>query len=191
MQINVKYLRAMLLFVAKNDVRYYLNGVAIQGNLMIATDGNRILVCRLPEDSGLQVIIPTREIQVALMLVEKNKYVIDDTIEVTADHVGRVSYKPIEGKYPQWKNLIPKPFKGGMINGIAVNALYMADYAKIGKIVNGKHRYSAVYIKQSTSDKNTSMLVHIDGCDDFFSLIMPVHMDENSCIPDWLTKVEK
>lgn len=186
MQINVKYLRAMLLFVAKNDVRYYLNGVAIQGNRMIATDGNRILVCRLPEDSGLQVIIPTREIKVALMLVEKVFNEFDETIEITTDHIGKVSYKPIEGKYPDFKRLIPKPFEGGMINGLAVNAAYMADYAKIGEIINGKRSYRAVYLKQSTANKNTSILVHIDGCNDFFSLIMPMRIDESTCIPDWL-----
>ena len=39
MQIPVNYLKAMLLFCGKKDVRYYLNGIAIKGDKMIATDG--------------------------------------------------------------------------------------------------------------------------------------------------------
>ena len=52
MYISSDVIKAVAAFSAKKDIRYYLNGVRIQGKKLIATNGNALAVYLLPEDTG-------------------------------------------------------------------------------------------------------------------------------------------
>ncbi|WP_443698731.1 DNA polymerase III subunit beta family protein [Pseudomonas sp.] len=53
-RVNPKYFAAMALFMAKQDVRYYLNGISVEphpdgGAIIVATDGHRLAVIHDPD----------------------------------------------------------------------------------------------------------------------------------------------
>ena len=53
-RVNPRYFAAITLFMAKQDVRYYLNGISIEphpdgGALLVATDGHRMAVLHDPD----------------------------------------------------------------------------------------------------------------------------------------------
>lgn len=148
---------------------------------MISSDGHRILVCRLEDnDENLDLIIPARDIQIALMLADKYQL----KIEVTPTQIGRVLYKPIDAEYVNWKKVIPAPFKGNELNTLSFNPSYMADYYKICKLINQK---LAPGISVMQKDGNSPILVRMFGANDFFSLLKP--LTRSACdakLPDWI-----
>jgi hypothetical protein len=182
MKIETRYLRAMLLFVANNDIRYYLNGVHIKGDRMVATNGHCLTVCRLKEDSGLDVIIPSKHIAVALQLTNRMPKGIQPTIEITADRIGDVFYKPIVGIFPDFNKVIPKKFDSMDVKKICVNPSYFAVFEKMGRLFF--HQEAAISIK--AMDERSAIIVHVSGCDDFFSLVMPMRFEGADFFPNWL-----
>jgi DNA polymerase-3 subunit beta len=61
-RVNPKYFAAMALFMAKQDVRYYLNGISVEphpdgGAIIVATDGHRLAVIHDPDGWCTQQII--------------------------------------------------------------------------------------------------------------------------------------
>src|SRR5690606_28974199 len=126
-----KHLKALLLFAGRNDIRYYLNGIAIQGRFAIATDGHKMAVYRMPEDSKLDVIIPCNAVEFALRI----NGIGAPAIEVGADRVGRVFYDSIEGSYPVWRHVVPDDPKSMKVEKISFNADYLSALAKAAKIL--------------------------------------------------------
>ena len=107
--------------MAQQDVRYYLNGSLwhVENNNLtcVATDGHRLAVNHievLADDSNTnaQIIVPRKAV------IEMNKIIsdIDETIEVVicANHVKLITSsfvltsKLIDGRFPDYKNVIPK-----------------------------------------------------------------------------------
>lgn len=57
-RLDIKTLKAALQCCGKTDVRYYLNGVFVEGNRIVATNGERIMLARgLESDEGIPPII--------------------------------------------------------------------------------------------------------------------------------------
>jgi len=187
MIIETRYLRAMLLFVANDDIRHYLNGVYIKGDKMMATNGHYLTVCKLQEDSNLDVIIPTKHVQAAIQLAKRENKFTQPEIEITNERIGDVFYKPIDGKFPDYKKVLPKEFDVMECGAISVNPAYIAKFEKLGLLFNKRH----IGISIKAKDESSAMIVHVYGCDDFFSLVMPIKFDKAKFFPDWLYKVEQ
>jgi DNA polymerase-3 subunit beta len=95
-------LQALLLFAAKNDVRYYLNGIyADPAGYLVATDGHRMLYIKTGEP-GLDVIIPREAAEAAVKMAKKGQ-----EIPLTKTSIGQVTYTTVDGKYPDWRRAIP------------------------------------------------------------------------------------
>lgn len=99
MLIDAKLLCALKLFAGQKDARYYLNGIYWEGDKMIATCGSMLAVAQVPESAPTPVIIPNE----AFSLVKPNS----GTVEVTAERVGALAFTPIDGKYPDWRRILP------------------------------------------------------------------------------------
>lgn len=189
MKIRSDYLKVMLLFAAEKGVRYYMNGVYIKGDRMYATDGACLTVCKLEGDSGLDVIIPSKEIRVALQLLDSIEG-FPQTIEVTADRIGQVFYKPIYGKYPNVTEVIPKPFDVMDAKKLTFNADYLSRYAKMSKIIcGGAPNKGGISIK--AKDELSAANIHVFGCDDFFSILMPMRNPGAEFWPHWIADTEE
>jgi DNA polymerase-3 subunit beta len=144
MQFTIKTneLKALLICAAKNDVRYYLNGVHFEstphGIIAASTDGHRLLCINLPSEQaeGIKALIPRALIEAA---VKTKAPTIDVTIEggnVTLSSMGQnVSGSITDGVFPDFRRVIPEKVSG--IQGNEFNNEYLVDFDKIGKLVNG------------------------------------------------------
>ncbi len=154
--IETKYLKSAAIFTGKDSSRYYLQGVQVEiferHVTLVSTDGHRLFVahCELASDNfadnsmiGETFILPSDTIKKALtgykldkisMGIEKN----DLTYSFT---VGDVGFIPIDGTFPNWREII-NPDKVSHSNELAqYNALYLADFAKASKILGNKSGY--------------------------------------------------
>src|SRR5690348_4954473 len=116
-EIHSNTLRAALSHAGKRDVRFYLNGVCLDLNAgrIVATDGNRMFICRGPLDAGAgQVIIPRDVIESAVKAADKKGCMLSVSI-VTGEAGTATLALPsgaqfgatlIDGRFPDWQRVI-------------------------------------------------------------------------------------
>jgi len=110
--------------MAQQDVRYYLNGLLLEtGKKMVravATDGHRLAVCEVATEAakgsgkgdGHQVIIPRKGVQELQRLLTGDGTVV---LAIGTNHVRatigdiRFTSKLIDGRFPDYERVIPKP----------------------------------------------------------------------------------
>jgi len=141
------WLQGLRVLSAKNDVRYYLNGVAIQDGRLAATTGLYIGVMQHPSLAGLpEIIIPNETIDVFAKMVKAYKDP-DVTLRWTANvHAARgelivgdtrLPFVAIDGRYPPVSRVL-------MDDGIQQNGYcqfdwtYMVLFAKAAAKLTGE-----------------------------------------------------
>lgn len=141
-------LRKSYFSMAEQDVRYYLNGLLLDIDetslSAIAADGHRLALSKLSSNSSahaLKPIIPRKAVIELLRLLKESDSDIavkfgDNTICIeTADFL--FASKLIEGKFPDYKKIIPKG--GGGIANIPVKHLKEA-LQRAAILTHQKHR---------------------------------------------------
>jgi DNA polymerase III subunit beta len=127
-QVDLRQLLEKTQFaMAQQDVRYYLNGLMLEASgktvRAVATDGHRLALCevqvelqkasakaRKPE--GQQVIIPRKGVQELQRLLLGDGAVV---LAIGSNHVRatigdiRFTSKLIDGRFPDYERVIPKP----------------------------------------------------------------------------------
>jgi DNA polymerase-3 subunit beta len=106
--------------MAQQDVRYYLNGLLIEmgGGMIraVATDGHRLALCEiaagLKSDASQQVIIPRKGVLELQKLLGNDE---DVSLSIGTNHIRakvgdiRFTSKLIDGRFPDYDRVIPKP----------------------------------------------------------------------------------
>ena len=141
--IKTNELKALLLCAAKNDIRYYLNGVHFEstsnGIIAASTDGHRLLCINLPSEQaeGVKALIPRALIEAA---IKTKAQVIDISIDganVTLSSMGQnVSGSITDGVFPDFRRVIPNSVSGES-GGAQFQTDYISDFDKVGKLING------------------------------------------------------
>ena len=132
--VSCEAVSKVLPFAAVDDVRYYLNGVAVMpteggGVLAVACDGHMLLACHDPDGrADATTILPIRRPQHATELRKRARqgyqvFVHNDHVWIASRKGGDTAWispdKPIEGRYPdvaaicrsEWRDgLGPAPF---------------------------------------------------------------------------------
>jgi len=108
--IPVSTLKAALLFVPKNEVRYYLNGISIKvvDNVLsiAASDGHTLFFDSFGiECDDMSFIIPRESVEMAIKL--NNKDVKD--LLITDISIGLVNFVKIDAKYPDFTKVFNAP----------------------------------------------------------------------------------
>lgn len=133
-------LKSALIFQAKKDVRYYLNGICFKADGRVcSTDGHRAFVGgkhegELSEDVILSVTkAPTKNYDYAHIDTDSKiiTYHLDNTVQVG---VGMVDV--IDGRFPDIDRVIPKGTSP--TERIGFNAKYLSDVEKAAAIFNAK-----------------------------------------------------
>ena len=106
--------------MAKQDVRYYLNGVLLEAQpnslRAVATDGHRLALCdvdvAIPTEEKKQLIVPRKGVQELMRLLgesEKEMEIVmsKNHIRIALDNLVFTS-KLIDGKYPDYNRVIPE-----------------------------------------------------------------------------------
>lgn len=194
MEIAIKELKVLALFASRQDIRYYLNSIRIVGQHAMATDGHRITILRLDVDSGMDVLIPIQDVDAAIKCAEVLEKRLDrmlrsGTIIVTPTSIGAVTYKPIEGKYPDISKVIPNDEEGSGSNCVSIQGKYWADYHKAAALVGHSRRNTQVTAKVISNDK--PVLVRFSDDPRWFSVIMQMRVGDDGDVPkvpEWIKR---
>ena len=113
--------------MAKDDVRFYLNGLLLEVNphllRCVATDGHRLALGEIDLETGVeetvQAIIPKKGVTELLRLLEEGdeKIVLKmSDRHIRADiHSACFTSKLIDGKFPDYQRVIPEPAEDRLI----------------------------------------------------------------------------
>ena len=186
MLINVTTLKALLLFAAKKDVRYYINGIHFErsatGTVAVATNGHALAVARLDRDSAepASFTVPREHLD---NVVKGAKGGIDiEQTQLTQCALvstnGRIIVPLLDGKFPDWRRVVSAQQTGE-------KSYYHPDYHalvdKAGQIVRPA---KVGYLIQ----QNGNAVGYCKISDDFHAYVMPIRSGyENEVLssPTW------
>lgn len=153
LKVSKLLLEGALIFQAKQDVRYYLNGVCFMPDGRVAaTDGHRAMIASKHENKIKSNVI----VSVSKSPTKNYSYaVIDTRAKIVTYHdehemmVGAGICSEIDGKYPDIDRVIPK--KTAPAEQIGFNAKYLADVEKLAKMFNPKYESVRFELNGNTS----------------------------------------
>jgi DNA polymerase-3 subunit beta len=177
MEINIRLLKAANLAASKEQVRYYLQGVAVQadarGSYLVATDGHRLLAFRQSaaahENDAISIIIPSD----IIAGVKLNKHIETAELSQDSDKAWRLDYcgtsiifAPIDGTFPEWRRIVPETTNG---KPAQFNPAYVGDMAKVMKAL-GASICGIAY-----NGEGPALITFGDGVDGF-GVLMPMRV---------------
>ena len=206
LNLNARLVAAICEFKAKNDIRYYLNGVYVEplesgGAVIVATNGHCMGIwrdtaaiveraailrigkqlreaCRETDDGHLELI----DGRLAVTNGKKTEY----HVQPNGEKDGEVMPWEIESaKYPNWKAVFPVECQTGPMG--MFNAGYLKLVNKALKIVTGTD-FSGITLRQS--DENKSIFVSCGFLPDFAAIIMSMRDDRKINYPAWLAELK-
>lgn len=174
MQILTNHLKAVLLAAGKKDVRYYLNGVHVNKHHLVGTDGHRMhVVCHGGDWPHDPVTIPRDACELAI----KGK---TTTLEITPTAIGPISYKPVDGLYPDYKRVMLNG--SALAQGVSDDAQmtrvrweYLRDAEAAVKLVTKRTYFALAEIKGSWVWSNQQMQV----------VVMPQRVESTVAGKEW------
>jgi DNA polymerase-3 subunit beta len=190
--VPAEYIGVLKLFIAKNDVRYYLHGIALEigqtESRLIATDGHRLGVFRLLSDqpavaTPFTIILPTELVE----HIKPNKGEVEITIGpeeqgsklLTLTQNG-VAFRglALDGTFPDWRRVIPRE-----ISGVAAqfNLNYIGDLGKATRILRGKNALGVGI----GHNGNSGALIDLAD-ENFVGVLMPMRGDAPKSVPAWV-----
>lgn len=182
-ELPVRYLQAIALFAARRDVRYYLNGVAINNEHLVATNGHHCGAIPLTTDMcedimDVNIIIPLETINTFLKGIstaDKKKYNCEIGIGIEGlvtlnFRDTSITTKGIDGRYPDWQRVVveveePVPHGG-------FNWEYMVLFQKACNILT-KDKIGGVELR--TNGTNAAQ-VKFHKCTEFKGTLMPMKL---------------
>ena len=187
--VQLGHLKALKLFVAKKDIRYYLNGVYVEFNkyntIFVATDGHRLLSAAVYHNEvqhgrdTLGVVIPIETID-ALLKVKSTLGAASISLEVEnnvvtkihiVNDVVKLETRPIVGKYPDFRRVFPESVSYEAGN---YDFTYLNDFNKAAEYISG------VKNKKASLSQNgiKPALVDLD-CVDCVGVISPLRVESS------------
>ena len=155
--IEKNTLKALLLFAGKKDIRYYLNGVIVDGkeSKLVATDGHRLITVKI-DYKGESFIISRELIENALKISNKHIDSLDISFNTDSKQVdiGGLSGFAVDGRILDWQAVIPT--KNLVISPAKLNHNYYSDAVNAYSLIHGV-KTLALSFKGHLSDK-VSML---------------------------------
>lgn len=134
--ITSAQLKAVALAMAKKDIRYYLNGLMINENHIVATDGHRMHIFYHGQqwERG-EIVIPREIIDIVLKMKTVN-------IEITDKSVNSIPFNALDGKFLDYRRVMPSTALGVTEGAIVtnINADYLEDAVSAIRLVTGKKR---------------------------------------------------
>lgn len=195
-------LRAASHAMAKDDIRYYLNGALIEATptetIVVSTNGHFLIVTRSVNENQLvkpvQFIMPrsiVEQICKQIRRADTNPVVItaaaDDQWTV-ALREWSVTFTPVGGNFPAWRRVVPSTTTG---EAAQFNPTYMAKVAKAVIDIGGYKRFPPVV--RHNGSKGTLILPGNPTDHDFIAVVMPVQSEEAgpAVTPAWATDPEE
>jgi len=170
-------LESALIFQAKKDVRYYLNGICFKADGRVcSTDGHRAFVGGTHEGELAEDIIlsftkpPTKSFNYVIIDTDTGIVSYHDAFDI---RVGVGLCEVIDGKFPDIDRVIPK--ETSPTDRIGFNASYLADVEKAAKLFNPK--WSSVTLElNGNTGSSVAKLKSYNG-EEAKIIVMPMRID--------------
>ena len=185
-ELRSDYLSAVLIAVAKHDIRYYLKGVFVEVNkegvvYIVGTDGCRLNVAKqvmpTPPGEEASVIIPRDQVGNALKITPKKRETI--LLDTEYNILGGIAFTPVEGQFPAWKKVLPSSevevTTEGVKDGSGVNFDYLSDACKAVKICSSGVKLKGAWVRRI--GESGMWVVQASNCEDFSAYIAPLRAD--------------
>ena len=150
-------LQAALLFAAKQDVRFYLNGVLVDASdplvpRLVATDGARLLRIDLPGEtvSGSrreQWILPRAFVEQLIKTIKVERYTLELGVErkegdapavgTVRDATSGLGTRCIDAHFPDWRGVAPVELGDTDPHPGRFNTKFLADAVKAQNLITG------------------------------------------------------
>ena len=187
-------LKAVNLLSADKDIRYYLMGVQVTATAtatrLTATDGHALGIHQSEQQNEgvdfVEMIIPNDVIKLIKSASKNVDTVVIDTEDGITGTIGAitgaaVSFKAIDGKFPDVQRIMPKELSG---EPAQFQPYLLEKFSKASKLLGSKNGLiNVAYNGPSTA------LVKIDATQNFIGLVMPLRpiydTDEGKTIPLW------
>jgi hypothetical protein len=212
--ISSKYIPILAGFMAKMDIRYYLNGIYVEphpekGVILVATDGHAMVIihdeqgktngsyiCALPEKivaacspKKLKDIYKCPQV---LQFVGNAGYVMSsreaDPRDISRWHIHTSYCEIIDGKFPDWKKSIPRVLHPA--DRIEVNSVHLNKITSAAKVSSG---FSPVTVFTNGNIDSGAFVLRIDSMPELCAIVMPMRIDDRTAIqspvPEWLKSV--
>ena len=157
-EAKTKYLKSLLIVAPAKDIRKYLHGINLsyfEGDLiMVATDGARLLAVNNGACEGEfeNFTVPRELLENALKNYNYDvlQIIVEDEIITISTPNGTFSMSKVEGKFPDWRRVIPS---GGYEKTASdFNASLIVDFDKVNRLLGGaKDTYCTV--QQNGNDR--------------------------------------
>lgn len=141
LKVSKLLLEGALIFQAKQDVRYYLNGICFMPDGRVsATDGHRAMIASKHENKIKSNVIvsisksPTKNYSYAVIDTKAKIVTYHNNFDVL---VGAGICSEVDGRFPDIDRVIPKQTEP--TEQIGFNAKYLADVEKLAKLFNPKY----------------------------------------------------
>ena len=182
---NAKQLRAALITAAVKDSRQILNGVHVEatknftrivsidshrGSLQLHSANNelhenKIVSFTVPPDVIKSLSKTTINIRFESDNLHEWALIADNTI---------ANFKAVGAQYPDWRKVFPQN-QEDIETPAQYNLDYLADFAKMGKILGVKFAQMQTNIHQNASGAG---IVTISGIPNFLGVVMPLRADK-------------
>ena len=191
--VSLAHLRAARTHAAEKDVRYYLQGVYLDTSAgkIVATDGHRLFAAnaRGVKSAYPSVIVPNETIDAALKQFTgeyargKSLGGVDVKITIDGNHIaigtptGSVTGTALDGTFPDWRRVVPKPEDIGEQVPAVLNTHYLADACEALSIARNISKKGAGQhaIRIHMRGEFPTVIADITG--DTLALVMPMRND--------------
>lgn len=170
-------LESALIFQAKKDIRYYLNGICFKADGRVcSTDGHRAFIGskhegELKEDVILSVTkAPAKSYKYAEIYTDSGIVTYYDAFDI---RVGVGLCEVIDGKFPDIDRVIPK--ETAPTDRIGFNASYLANVEKVAKLFNPKWA-SVLFELNGHTNATVAKLTSYNG-EEAKIIVMPMRID--------------
>jgi DNA polymerase-3 subunit beta len=210
MKITIDHavIKSLLLIAAKQDIRYYLNGICVDVTdkhaVLVACDGHRLLAYPLAPDAIeaptpgqytiprdlLDTVKPAKAGRITMPIIitvdkapdtpdpERVGVTIKGRTSIAVTGAVTVTGAPVDGTYPDWRRVIPRSTSGEIAQ---YQMDYLADFGAVCKLLGGK--YSPFIHHNGSSGAVITNLGPAIG------VVMPLRIDVADhpyTAPDWL-----
>jgi hypothetical protein len=155
MNFKADFYRIAVAFVSTKGAHDYLQGVHVEpcaagGVLLVATDGHRLICIRdelgQADCSGIVKLTPEVLKLCRSKSSEERRCVQVDgeyaSVVLGSDIIGTSKGALIDGTFPDWRRVVPKPLKAGVSNLVQFDSNYLISFAKaaleLEKMADGK-----------------------------------------------------
>jgi DNA polymerase III subunit beta len=180
--VQANHFAAAIHSAAKQDIRYYLNGVYVEATedetRCISTDGYGVIALRADSVNGMggtnliDLIVP-RDVVERVVKATKGKGQI--SLQRTDGHwsvvttVGTFPFAPVDGRFPQYRSVIPHSPSGELGQ---FDPELLIRFTKAAKALGFKGS------PEITHNGTSGALVTLDGMGEFLGVVMPFRIQK-------------